>query len=87
MLSNWNSPGLLSGKELTLYQTSPGFYVSAVEVFWKHCGKGEKLLVTKLLILFSTLLEKSRPFSSNLKLSSANSFNLEESKISRLEKS
>ena len=24
---------------LTLSQTSPGFYVSAVEVFWKHCGK------------------------------------------------
>ena len=24
---------------LTLYQTSPGFYVSAVQVFWKHCGK------------------------------------------------
>ena len=25
---------------LTLSQTSPGFYVSAVQVFWKHCGKG-----------------------------------------------
>ena len=24
---------------LTLSQTSPGFYVSAVQVFWKHCGK------------------------------------------------
>ena len=24
---------------LTLSQTSPGFYVSAVKVFWKHCGK------------------------------------------------
>ena len=27
---------------LTLPQTSPGFYVSAVQVFWKHTvGKGE----------------------------------------------
>ena len=26
-------------KTLTLSQTSPGFYVSAVEVFGKHCGK------------------------------------------------
>ena len=24
---------------LTLSQTSPRFYVSAVQVFWKHCGK------------------------------------------------
>ena len=24
---------------LTLSQTRPGFYVSAVQVFWKHCGK------------------------------------------------
>ena len=24
---------------LTLSETSPGFYVSAVKVFWKHCGK------------------------------------------------
>ena len=33
------------GKGLTLSQTSPGFYVSAVQVFWKHWEK-EKLLVT-----------------------------------------
>ena len=26
---------------LTFSQTSPGFYVSAVQVFWKHCGRGE----------------------------------------------
>ena len=29
----------LSGKELTLSQTSPGFYVSSVQVFRKHSGK------------------------------------------------
>ena len=26
---------------LTLSQTSPGFYVSAVQIFRKHCEKGE----------------------------------------------
>ena len=31
---------------LTLSQISPDFYVSAVQVFWKHYGKKEKLLVT-----------------------------------------
>ena len=31
--------------DLTLAQTSPGFYVSAVQGFWKHWEK-EKLLVT-----------------------------------------
>ena len=36
--------------------------------------------------VFSTLLENFLPLSSNLKLSSANSFRLEESKISRLGK-
>ena len=29
----------LWSKGLTLSQTSPGFYVSAEELFWKHCGK------------------------------------------------
>ena len=33
-------PKMLSfGKELTLSQTSPGFYVSAEQIYWKHCGK------------------------------------------------
>ena len=32
---------LLFNKGLTLSQTSPGFYVSAIQVFRKHCGKGE----------------------------------------------
>ena len=30
---------LKAGGLLTLSQTSPGFYVSAVQVFRKHCGK------------------------------------------------
>ena len=35
---------LSSGNGLTLSQTSPGFYLSAVQVFWKH-RKKDKLLV------------------------------------------
>ena len=45
-------------------------------------GKGE---VARPAV-FSTHLESFLPFSSNLKLSSANSFSLEESKICHLEK-
>ena len=36
---------------LTLSQTSPGFYVSAVQVFWKHCRKGE-IARNKQFLLF-----------------------------------
>ena len=35
MLSIWTSLCRL----LTLSQTGPGFYASALQVFWKHCGK------------------------------------------------
>ena len=54
---------------LTFSKTSPGFYVFAVQVFRKPFP-----------IVFCTHLENFLPFSSNLELS-ANSFNLEESKI------
>ena len=30
----------------TPFQTSPGVYVSAVQVFWNHCGKRRNLLIT-----------------------------------------
>ena len=33
-------------KFLTLSETSPGFYVSAVQVFWKTQWQREKLIVT-----------------------------------------
>ena len=69
---------------LTRYQTSPGFYVSAVYVFWKHSEKRRncsKWAISPFPTGFSTRLESFLPFSSNLKLSSANSFSLEESKI------
>ena len=52
-------------------------------------GEKEKYLVRAISPfppVFSTLSENSVPFSSNLKLSSANSFNSEESKICRVGK-
>ena len=33
-------------EHLTLSKTSPGVSVSAVQVFWKHCGEKDELLVT-----------------------------------------
>ena len=63
--------------------------VSAVQVFWKHFGERE-IAHNKWFLLFHTVvftyLENLLPFSSNLKLSSAKSFSLEESKICRLGK-
>ena len=61
---------------LTVSKTSPGFYVSAVQVFLKTLWGKEKLLVTSISPLptvFPTLLKSFLSFSSNLKLSSANS--------------
>ena len=37
---------------LTLSQTSPGFYMPAVQVFWKHCEKGE-IACNEQFLLFS----------------------------------
>ena len=34
----------LCGNGLTLSQTIAGFYVSAIQVFWKHCGKRRNCL-------------------------------------------
>ena len=56
---------------LTLSQTSPGFYVSAVNVFWKHCGKRRNCLlqaISPFPTVFSTHLENFLPFSSVLKI-------------------
>ena len=72
------------GKEWTLSETNPGFYVSVVQAFWKHCGKRRNRsyqAISPFPTVFSMLSESSLPFSSNLKLSSANSFSLEGSKI------
>ena len=50
------------------------------QAFWKHCGNEQFLL----FLQFSTCSDNYLQFLSNLKLSSANSFSLEESKICRL---
>ena len=42
----------LCGKELTLCQTSPGFYLSPVQVFWKHCGKKRRNWFNEQFLLF-----------------------------------
>ena len=66
---------LSSGNGSSFSQTGPGFYVFASLL--KTLREKEKLLVT----VFSTCLETSLPFSTNLKLFSANSFSFEETKI------
>ena len=56
------------------------FDATGKQAFWKHWEK-EKLLVTSNFSFsqcFSTHLDNFMPFSSNLKLSSANFFSLEE---------
>ena len=61
--------------------------LSQTIVFWKHRGKRRPCSL-RTIFPFSTVFpirfENFLPFSSNSKLSSANSFNLEESEICRL---
>ena len=45
---------------ITLSQTSPGFYISAVKVFWKHCGKRRNCSFSH--IVFYTFREHSATF-------------------------
>ena len=62
---------------LTLSQTSTCFYVSAVQVFWKHCWKrrnSSQWTISPFRTWFFTFLVNFVP--SNLKLSSANSFSI-----------
>ena len=40
--------------DLTLTLKNPVFNMSAVQVFWKHCGKKEKLLVGSNFSFFRT---------------------------------
>ena len=54
--------------------------------FEKTVGKGEIARFSPFRTLFSTHLENFLPFSSNLKVLSANSFRLEEFEICRLGK-
>ena len=54
---------------------SPLFYVSADQVFWRHCGKRRNCSLREISpfpTAFSTRLENFLSFSSSLKLSSVN---------------
>ena len=72
------------GKVLTLSQTSPCFHVSVVKVFWKHCRKRRNCSYQAIWPFsqnVSTCSEHFLPFSSNVKLLSANSCSLAECNI------
>ena len=74
--------------KLTLFPNWPLFLCVCSTSLLKTQGKGEIASNKQfpLFPVFSTLLENSVPFSSNLELLSANSFSLEESKICCLRK-
>ena len=55
-LSLEESKFFLFGKGLILSQASPGFNVSSVQVFRKHRGKKEKLLITSNFSFFHSVL-------------------------------
>ena len=76
-----------SANALTLSQTSPGFSCLQYKSFENTAGKGEiAQAIPPFPTVFSTCLESFLPFSINLKLSSANYFSLEGSKICHLGK-
>ena len=59
---------------LTLSNTSPGLYLSTVQVFWKHCGKRRNCSLRAISPLLTVFLLVSVTFCHyNLKLLSANS--------------
>ena len=71
------------------FPNKPLFYLSAVQAFWKHCGKRRNFSsreISPFLTVFSTLFDYFSPILSNLKLLSANFFGLDESKICHLER-
>ena len=73
---------------LTLSQASPGFYCVCSTSLLKTLWEKEKLLVTSNFSFSHSVfcLDKFLPFLSNLKLSSATSISLEQSKIRHLGK-
>ena len=73
-----------NNSDLTFYQTSACFFVSAVQIFRKHRGKWRNCswhAISPFLTMFSNLFEKFQLFSSNSKLLPANSFRFEETKV------
>ena len=78
---------MLEYEILPLAEQALVFTCLQYKFFESTVGKGEIAHDEQFLLfptLFSTHLENFLPFSSNLKLSSAESFRLEESKICRL---
>ena len=79
----------LQSKDLNPFPKKPWFLVSAVHVvfffFLNIAGKGD-IARNEQFLLFPQCLESFLPFSTNLKLSSATSFSLEECKIGLLGK-
>ena len=76
-------------QNLTCSKTSPGFYMSAVQVFWKYRGRRRHCslqAISPFSTVFSIHLKSFLLVELNLKLSSATSFSLEESKIGCLGK-
>ena len=78
---------LLSGNWLTHSHTMTPFDAPGKQAFRKHCGKRRNCLseaISPFLTVFSTHLDNFLTFSSNVKLLSANSLSLDQSKICRL---
>ena len=78
---------MLSGILLTHSHSMTPFDAPGKQAFWKHCGKRRNCslrAISPFPTVFSTSLNNSLPFSSNLKLSFAKSFDLEQCKICRL---
>ena len=72
---------------LTHSHTMTPFEACGKQAFGKHCGKRRNCslrAISPFPTVFSTHLDNLLAFLSNLKLSSANSFSFEESKICRL---
>ena len=78
------------GLKVNLFPNKPWFLLVCITSLLKTLWEKEKLLVnvnfSPFPTVFSTLFKAFQPFSSDLKLSSANCFRLEESKICRLGK-
>ena len=78
------------GHKVNPFPNKPWFLCVCSTSLLKTLGEKEKLLVTSnfslLFPVFSFHSKNFLPFSSNLKVLSANSFSLEESKICHLEK-
>ena len=73
-----------SGEELTHSHTMTPFDTPGKRAFWKHRRKRRNCswrAISPFPTVFSTCLDNFMPFSSILKISSANSLNLDQSKI------